>query len=631
MASPLKVDTFLLSVFVCLRSDTHLSAAKCRSGKRASPKGCREATSASYTIAKTTNYTGILGVATSSGHELSASIGTIALDAATANEPLVKLASDSNITGLGNTVVVENGSTLSNIELVKEDDGIYIASVAVTVNNVEHKFGTYALGAAYADANSIGEMSVRYGDGALDGWDYDSSTKILTKNGNQARIVGGSQYTTLANAKAAANESDTIILFRASSDSIELGSGQTLEILSGVDYTGTVSGSGTLKMYGETQEAPISQDWTGTFAIGWTHSSGNLVLDELGNANSKIRLDSAMVGGRIATSADSGMCFKADASEFTGTLVFNLGAANPSCARGFIKATTFGAGARIEVVSSYAEPGRAIDIDANVTAGSVDFDDAKTSIHMMDATLALNGGDDSVIGCEIDAVNDEEGCTGYSPVIAKSGTGLLTIGSGYKTKIDSTNGKFVALNVAGGSIAVEQGADLTGTEATLASGVKFKVPSGAPSQTLTLMTAMDITNNGVVLVQDESSSIEWNEPNVVDNGDGTKSLVTTPKVYTDDILYVPKNEAGAVGSYTVDGEKLEKFVCRQVQIAAANSSTGTLYVTNGGKLEASEYIAFGMGTSSSATMELVGGGAVSTAVIRVGRQVAGRFQPARRS
>lgn len=278
------------------------------------------AASATYTITKTTNYGGILDVQSSNGHALSATIGTIAVDEATANSPLVRLTSTSSVTGYNNTAVVENGTTLSGIELVKELDGLYIASVSVTVDSTTTKFGTYALGAAYAIENSVDVMNVLYGDGALDGWTYDDTAKTLTLNQNTARIVStGEYYLSLTAAMAAANSTDTIVLFRNSSDSVTLSAGQTLQIDSGVTYSGTVSGSGTLRLADATATAPVANDWTGTVVAGWTISSGSAALAGLGNANSTIALGAAMTGGSLDATIASTLRLDADMTLTEGT------------------------------------------------------------------------------------------------------------------------------------------------------------------------------------------------------------------------------------------------------------------------------------------------------------------------
>lgn len=220
-------------------------------------------------------------------------ITTIAvLDEPTANKPLVKLTAESTVSNVGSIAVTTNGIAMTDITLKRETDGIYIASCSVTYNDATTLFGTYEYGAAFADANGVGQMTVLYGDGVLDGWDYDSG--ILTKNSNVARIERTQdQYQTLSAAKTDANDTDTITLFRASAENIELASGQTLVINAGVAYTGTISGSGTVVGHDDPIAArTFDGSWTGTYAVAGAIPS-SLASTALGNAASKVRLDGA--------------------------------------------------------------------------------------------------------------------------------------------------------------------------------------------------------------------------------------------------------------------------------------------------------------------------------------------------
>ncbi|MBQ8126552.1 MAG: hypothetical protein IJ173_11855 [Kiritimatiellae bacterium] len=242
------------------------------------------ASGVTHAITTLDGYTGTLDV----GGNATLTLGTVAVDAVEIGTPLVKLSSTCNmsVAAVAAVAVEAGGTALANASVVKESDGLYIAAASVDVTTTTTdpdtqeettvttttKFSTYEAAAAFADANSVTNITVLYGDGAVNGWDYDSETGTLTKNAAAIARVGTMQYNTLAAAFEAATADDTVVLFGASAEAVTVAEGQTL-VVEGV-YTGTLSGSGTVDAKVVTTPAGFSS-WTGTFVLDWDASAAN--------------------------------------------------------------------------------------------------------------------------------------------------------------------------------------------------------------------------------------------------------------------------------------------------------------------------------------------------------------------
>jgi len=66
------------------------------------------------------------------------------------------------------------------------------------------------------------------------------------------------------------------------------------------------SGMGTVKFGYKPSTAPnFDNDWSGTFAINWTHSSGALNLNDYGTSKSTVRIDTDITGGYLGNGGNS--------------------------------------------------------------------------------------------------------------------------------------------------------------------------------------------------------------------------------------------------------------------------------------------------------------------------------------
>lgn len=232
-------------------------------------------------------------------------------------------------------------------------DGLYVAVAKVG----DDYYASYATAAAAAVAatqeGDTPSFTVVYGNGVLNGWDYDPEADTLTKNAAAIARVGTTNYDTLADAFAAAGEDDTVVLFGTSAEAVTLGSGQTLEIAETAAYTGTLSGSGTVDAYVATTPAGFS-DWTGTFVVNWdlsgtSSSKAAVVLDNYGVSGSSVRVMKAIENFYFrhkdkANSADvqPAVYFEADVTQNDGyTYNYNGGLATIFSQVGMAAGKTF--------------------------------------------------------------------------------------------------------------------------------------------------------------------------------------------------------------------------------------------------------------------------------------------------
>ena len=127
-----------------------------------------------------------------------------------------------------------------------------------------------------------------------------------------AQIVGGGYYTSLQSAIDAAASGATIILLKSSSEAITLN--KTIVFSEGEDatFSGTFTGSGTLKLGAFLKNSqtpsgvsPLAAAWTGTVELTFAfEASGQATpVARYGNANSTIKLTGGIIGGWLANFA----------------------------------------------------------------------------------------------------------------------------------------------------------------------------------------------------------------------------------------------------------------------------------------------------------------------------------------
>lgn len=213
-------------------------------------------------------------VALSAEPEVGVRLASIAV---TSGGALVNAGTESVLDGAAVALTV--GGASSDAVAVYDTDGLYLAVASVDVTTTPDEgepvttttlFATYEAAAAFANENNVTEFAVLYGDGAVNGWDYNSETGKLTKNETAIARIGTTQYDTLEAAFAVATADDTVVLFGTSDENVTVGEGQTL-VVEGA-YTGTLSGLGTVDAKVVTTPAGFSS-WTGTFVLDWDTSA----------------------------------------------------------------------------------------------------------------------------------------------------------------------------------------------------------------------------------------------------------------------------------------------------------------------------------------------------------------------
>lgn len=208
-------------------------------------------------------------VALSAAPEAGVRLATIAV---TSGGALVNAGTESVLDGAAVALTV--GGASSDAVAVYDTDGLYLAVASVDVTTTPDEgdpvttttlFTTYEAAVAFADENSVTEFAVLFGDGAVNGWDYDSETGKLTKNENAIARIGTTQYDTLAAAFEDAAADDTVVLFGTCAEAVALAAdGATLEVETQA-YNGTLSGDGTV--IANVSFAPVFGEWTGTFVV----------------------------------------------------------------------------------------------------------------------------------------------------------------------------------------------------------------------------------------------------------------------------------------------------------------------------------------------------------------------------
>lgn len=313
-----------------------------------------------HAITRLDGYTGTIDV----GGNATLTLGTVAVDAVEVGTPLVKLSSTCVMadTAVAAVAVEAGGTALANASVLKESDGLYVAAASVDVTTTPDegdpvttttKFATYEAAAAFADENKVTEFAVLYGDGAVNGWDYDSEEGTLTKNTTAIARVGAKQYDTLEAAFAEATANDTVVLFGTSDEAVALAAdGATLEIDTTATYTGTLSGDGTV--VADAAFTPVFGEWTGTFVVNWnlsgtSSSKAAVILDNYGVSGSTVVVAQALENFYFrhkdkANSADvqPAVYFEADVTQNDGyTYNYNGGLATIFSQVGMAAGKTF--------------------------------------------------------------------------------------------------------------------------------------------------------------------------------------------------------------------------------------------------------------------------------------------------
>lgn len=243
------------------------------------------------------SYTGTINVSAKSALR----IDEVALDAAPeAGVRIVKLAvtsggsvvnADTESVLDGATVAMTVGGEASEAKAVYAADGLYVAVAKVG----DDYYTTYETAAAAAEeAAEEGEtpsFTVVYGDGALNGWDYDSENGTLTKNTTAIARVGTTNYDTLAAAVTAAGADGTVVLFGNSvaTETVTVPAGVTVDVASGVTLAGKVTGAGTVVLASAVTDALVDENWTGTVVLNWTLTNG-INVPTYCNSNSTLAL-----------------------------------------------------------------------------------------------------------------------------------------------------------------------------------------------------------------------------------------------------------------------------------------------------------------------------------------------------
>ena len=160
-----------------------------------------------------------------------------------------------------------------------------------TAENVSIKHGTTL------SLNGFTVDSVRAEDGyVLVPDDAEDPTSYSTVEAKVSAVIGGNTryFETLSDALTAADGVGTITLLDDCSANANLAAGVTL-IPDGHDYTGELSGSGTIMLSNLT--APnIASTWSGTVVLPANQSFAGLVFDDYGRSGSTVRLQGTNTG-----------------------------------------------------------------------------------------------------------------------------------------------------------------------------------------------------------------------------------------------------------------------------------------------------------------------------------------------
>ena len=169
--------------------------------------------------------------------------------------------------------------------------GDTITLLRSTDENVAIKHGTTL------SLNGFTVNSVRAEDGyVLVPDDAEDPTSYSTVEAKVSAVIGGNTryFETLSDALTAVDGVGTITLLDDSSANANLAAGVTL-IPDGHDYTGELSGSGTIMLSNLT--APnIASTWSGTVVLPANQSFAGLVFDDYGRSGSTVRLQGTNTG-----------------------------------------------------------------------------------------------------------------------------------------------------------------------------------------------------------------------------------------------------------------------------------------------------------------------------------------------
>ena len=149
-------------------------------------------------------------------------------------------------------------------------------------------------------------------DGETVGTTYVAYTVDQPQTDSVAKIDGGNGYDTLQGAIDAAESGATIILLKSSSEAITLNKTIVFSEGENATFSGTFTGSGTLKLGAFLKNSktpsgvsPLAAGWTGTVELtsAFAANGQNTPVARYGNANSTLKLTGGMTGGWLANVA----------------------------------------------------------------------------------------------------------------------------------------------------------------------------------------------------------------------------------------------------------------------------------------------------------------------------------------
>lgn len=287
-------------------------------------------------------------------------IGTLAREAGTSTAegtPLLTVNGDGYVEASALTI----GGESSDVGLITKDDGIYVVTyVTITIPEVTGAVATAVVGEAPVEIVN-GEGSVRedativtvtYAPAA--GWELVGQTEYTINVANNettftldestvaTQYVASvpvndvpTSFTTLAGAIAAASSDaenpSTVTLLTDCSEAVILADKTIVFAENGYEFSGTLSGNGTIRVNTEPSSTTWSSDrfvtdgWTGTFVVGWD-ASGKVMPDKYGIAGSLVKFAVEISNGYFnADSPYAAVPNVAPAIYFDESVTLNIG------------------------------------------------------------------------------------------------------------------------------------------------------------------------------------------------------------------------------------------------------------------------------------------------------------------
>ena len=193
------------------------------------------------------------------------------------------------------TVTCEDPDATIWYSLYGEEDAQYEGPVAINTSSI---YSIYNVTIKKGDEEVVTTQIVYYPD--------------QTQVDPVARIDGGNGYDSLQAAIDAAESGAAIILLKSSGEAITLNKTIVFSEGENATFSGTFTGSGTLKLgaflknsKGQSGVSPLAAGWTGTVELTFAFAASGLAtpLARYGNVNSTIKLTGGMTGGWLANVA----------------------------------------------------------------------------------------------------------------------------------------------------------------------------------------------------------------------------------------------------------------------------------------------------------------------------------------